>query len=123
MSVHSSYRLAFVRKLLSAYAKGHSCWQICNDFGLSETSFYAIICLYPKLKVDAKKRRDKFLSKQKLLMKKKSKEPKVKTVKKRKRTSSEEKVKQLESRLKREQLKNQELEKLLKVTKEVLGKY
>lgn len=123
MSFKSCYNAGFVKKLLLDYSNGEPAHQICKAFALSESNFYFIISKFPKLYVAAKKKRKKMiLKKKKLLMKNKFNGPKVKVPKKI-RSSSAEKIKQLEERLKRERDKNKELEELLRIAKDELGKY
>ncbi len=109
--------------ILQSYAKGLSCWEICNTYGLSDSSFYEIINKYPEVKKASKIRRDKILRKKRQVMKKTSKKDQVKLPRRQAKLSDAEKIKQLESMLKQERSKLKEMEALLEVANETLGKY
>jgi len=109
--------------MIAEFGNGMTIHQICRKFGVSETSYYMLVKPYPELRKIAKEKviKRKKLEKQKIEMAKKV--TKVDIPKKEKRRTDKERIKHLEDRLKRERKKNLDLEKLLKLAKENLGKF
>lgn len=108
--------------LLIAYRNGLSPSKICISFGLSERGYFDIIKKYPSFQkskkiriMNQKKKRDSF--KTNLHGNQVEESKKVKSI------TPEEKISHLQQKLEHEQKKNKELEELLKLAKEKLGKF
>ena len=108
--------------ILKAFAAGESPAKICIAYGLSERGYFDLIRKHPKGFLRAKKTR---------LMNQKKKREKAKTLKqgtptdpvsKGPKMTTDEQIAKLERQLENERKKNKDLEKLLEIAKEFLGK-
>lgn len=110
------------KQMIAAFCNGRTVHEICKDFGVSEAGYYALVKPFPSLRKVAKEkvRKRKQREKQQIEMNKKT--TKVNIPKRKKKRLPQERIKHLEDRLKREKQRNVELEKLLKIAKESLGK-
>lgn len=118
----SSTQPLALTQILSAYRNGLSTSRICRLFALSETRYYNLVKAHKNQFEAAKKMR---LMNQKKKIKgvyQVHKGLKVKTVDTDKKITPDEKLERLENRLELERKKNEELERLLKVAQEQLGK-
>jgi hypothetical protein len=109
-----------VIEMLQMFGEGSSVRDICMKYGLSETGYYFEVGNYPVLQKAARRKRER-LKRIDELKKPKPKKAIIPTKAKSFR-STEDKVRHLEDRLQREKAKNAELEELLKIAKESLGK-
>lgn len=108
--------------LLNAYSSGLSPSKICISFGLSERGYFDIVKKYPVFQ-KLKKIRKMNQKKKRNSLKINLHGEKVKEIKKTTAITPEEQLIQLQKRLEHEQKKNKDLEDLLKVAKEKLGKF
>jgi hypothetical protein len=109
-------------EIIAAVSGGLSASKICVLFGLSETRYYELVRNHSKQFESAKQMR--FMAQRKKLkdLKHRQQGPKVEIPKSSKKITSDEKVVHLEKRLEREKKRNEELERLLKIAQEHLGK-
>jgi hypothetical protein len=110
------------QKIIRDYGRGISPAQLCRTYDLTEHTFYGILKKFP-LKTKAAKAKALLVRKQKhksgqlnqtVIPKPEEKYPKI---------SDAEKIAHLEKMLENEKKKNRELETLLEVAKDHLGKF
>ena len=111
-----------LKEILQDYINGMSPSSICRKFGLSERNYGSILKQYSAAFGEAKEARSMNQKMRRDLLKKNHSGAPVEEVKKKKITANE-KIAHLEKLLQIEQKKNQELESLLKVAKDHLGKF
>ncbi len=109
--------------VLLAYKNGDTTSRICITFGLSERRYYDLFKRHLVQFEPLKKMRHMNQKKKSKFQKTLHVGDKVKVTQNISKITSEEKIAQLEMRLEKERKKNQELETLLKVARDELGKF
>ena len=109
-------------QILSMYRNGCRTSRICLTFGLSERRYYELVKRHAQEFERVKKKRLMNQKKKSKTIKELHQGEKVKTFSSSKKITPEERIAELERRLKNEQKKNQQLEALLEVANEFLGK-
>lgn len=125
MGLTSNFNPALAKKVLVDYRNGLSPAKICYQYGLSEKNYRTILEKYSPAFKRVRRIREMHQAKARELMKKnRFKGNKVKSDGQRsKKMTAEEKIKHLQRQLENERKKNQELETILEVAKEHLGKF
>lgn len=112
-----------IDQILSLYQSGATSSRICLTFGLSERRYYELLKRHSVEFQSVKEIRLMAQKKKLSLLRDLHKGPKVDLVKTKERITANEKLAQLERRLEIERKKNLELEGLLKLAQEHLGKF
>lgn len=110
-------------QIISAFRNGATASRICIAFGLSERRYYELLKRHSEQFDAAKKKRLMNQKKKIKSIQQRHKGPTVDGAIPKKKISSDEKVAHLEKRLELERKKNEQLEELLKIAKEHLGKF
>lgn len=114
---------ALCKKILEPFKQGISPAKICQIVGMSETAYNRLLKRHPELFNKAKKLRLMNQKKKRNLVQTNLHGEKTDSQKNKTKITPEEKIRALEIRLAKEQKKNAELETLLEVAKEYLGKF
>jgi hypothetical protein len=125
MSAAANFDPELCKMVFFFYANGTTEGEICRRCGISSANLFRILKTYPKLKLATSRKRRMNLKKKRDFLNNNLKGPKVKKIKKgrRKALPAQEKIQELERKLRFEQQKNLELNTFLEAAKEALGKH